>query len=79
MKEKLMKYGTGALVVFGLVAPKAFAAADPVIVNAAGDAAGLMSDNVVGIMTSAGYLGVVLGIIALFFAIRWALRRIFRG
>jgi len=42
VKSKFFKYGAGLLAVVGLVTPfaAANAAADPVIVNAAGDAAG---------------------------------------
>lgn len=78
MKTKLMKYAVAASTLGLIALPFAtHAAADPVIVNAAGDAAGLMRDNVVGILTSAAYLGVVIGVVALFFGIRWALKKIF--
>jgi len=78
MKEKLVKVGVVTATLGALALPFAsHAAADPVIVNGAVDAAELLTDNAVGIMTNATYLGSVLGVIALFFAIRWAIRKVF--
>jgi Na+/H+ antiporter NhaC len=59
--------------------PSAYAAADAAIVNAAADVATGMKENMLGILTNAIFLGILVGIPALFFGIRLARRWVFRG
>jgi len=60
-----------------LLLPHAHAAADPLVVNAAGDVASSVKDNAVGIVTQADLLVAIVAIPALFFAVSWIVRKIF--
>jgi len=77
-KTKLMGYVSAVSVgVLGL-ASHAFAAADATIVNAAEDVATGMRENLLAILTNVVFLGILVGIPALFWGIRQARRAVFK-
>jgi len=56
--------------------PSAHAAADPVIVNAAADAATAVKENVVAVVTNVTVLSVIIGVPVLIWAIMWVRKHI---
>lgn len=82
MKKSLLKVGGVITAVSGItlgLASTALAAADAEIVNASADVATGMKENMLGILTNAIFLGILVGVPALFFGIRLARRWVFRS
>jgi len=78
IKENMRKLGLGLATLGAMALPFAsHAAADPTVVNTAGDVATSVKENAVGIVTQADVLVALVALPALFFAIRWIVGKIF--